>query len=506
MRCSTKTSVALILLILVGCQTYRYTTETTTTENVTRDIAQVVDLVKEIDPLSPQSFDRLADYSPHKYEILFTDPICGVYKYKKEMLSQSGKRLTQKPENVYCKNKYDLKRSSENPMSPQYRLIEWINDPATKEIFFTYLSFSNKAVRTALCDAAQKRDVKINFVIGDDPNTTDDDKSQVIADELVACSPKNIQKKTRGMEGGLGYAHNKFFIINPSTLGEFKIVFSSGNMSSGPVIHHENWNFVTTNSQSYFAQSHLCAMNAEWSETSGRSREGYIKSIRKCRDGIKTPPEKDVRVFFVPGEGEPEKGVTRKNRKTAVEYMLNGDGKFPGILNANKIWLGCHRFMYSKMVDALAKRMDSKYRPDLKIVADDDTFFEVNDPKYEGFGETMPVEFEKMKRLIAKGAQAKFMETNAEEHQLHHSKYLIFADKSDKFTAVFTGSANLTGAGFNKNWENSYYITIPEVVQQFADHYVKMWDTMATSINDLPKEGIVSEYLEEVPEISNSAK
>jgi phosphatidylserine/phosphatidylglycerophosphate/cardiolipin synthase-like enzyme len=66
---------------------------------------------------------------------------------------------------------------------------------------------------------------------------------------------------------------------------------------------------------------------------------------------------------------------------------------------------------------------------------------------------------------------------------------------------VFTGSANLTGAGFRTNWENSYYITIPEVVQQFADHYVKMWDSMATGINDLPKEGIVNEYLEDQPEI-----
>jgi phosphatidylserine/phosphatidylglycerophosphate/cardiolipin synthase-like enzyme len=145
--------------------------------------------------------------------------------------------------------------------------------------------------------------------------------------------------------------------------------------------------------------------------------------------------------------------------------------------------------------------MDGRNVPDLKIVADDDTYYEDNDPKYADYGETMPQEYKKIKYLMGKGAQAKFMETNAEEHQLHHSKYLIFADRSDKFTAVFTGSANLTGAGFRTNWENSYYITIPEVVQQFADHYVKMWDSMATGINDLPKEGIVNEYLEDQPEI-----
>ena len=314
------------------------------------------------------------------------------------------------------------------------------------------------------------------------------------------------------MEGDIGYAHNKFFIINPNTKGEFKIVFSSGNMTSGPVIHHENWNFITTSAQSQFAQSHVCAMKAEWDDVAGRTRAEYIKSIKNCRQAIKQPEEKDIKVFFVPGEGEPEFGTTKK---TAVDYLLNGDkaAGTPGIKNAKRIWLACHRFMYSKMVYALSQRMNGnpKYHPDMRIVCDDDTYYKAMDPDFQE-GDTMPEEYYKMDKLGKQGADLKFMETNASEHQLHHSKYLIFADKNSKgdkasdFTAVFTGSANLTGAGFNKNWENSYYVTIPSVVQRFAEHYVYTWNKLATAREDLPAKGTVDHLLIDQPIIKNKSE
>lgn len=489
-----------LFLVLVGILTAWTSCQTTKP----REVAEAPNQ----QPNDAQYFDKLSKYSPYKYEVLFTDPECGVYKYTKTVKSIGGKVLTQKPEDVYCKNRYDLVRSGSRPQSPQYRLIEWINDPNTKEIFFTYLSFSNKAVKNALCEAAQKRNVKIHFVMGKDDTSR--------AQELVACKPENIEMKTRGMEGDLGYAHNKFFIVNPSSKTEFKIVFSSGNMSSGPVMHHENWNFITTSPNSHFAQSHLCAMNAEWNDKTGTSRLAYINSIKSCRSQIQAPEEKDIKVFFVPGEGEPEVGVN-DGKKTAVDYMKNGDGEFPGIRNSSRIWMACHRFFYGKMIYALKARAQSfKAKPDMRIVCDDDTYYKANDPQYD-IGDTLPAEWTNMQDLKTLGAKIKFMETNGEEHQLHHSKYLIFAsgdevnnkvkatEDEDKqavrnFKAVFTGSANLTGAGFNKNWENSYYITIPEVVKSFATHYVKTWHRLASNIEDLPTEGKVSGYLTDAPD------
>lgn len=444
-------------------------------------------------PAEPKYYDRLSSYTPFNYEVLFTDPECGVYKYKPGMNVKSfaGKILEQKPENVYCKNKYDLHRSGSRKSSPQYRLVEWINNPLTTEIFFTYLSFRNKTVKNALCEAA-KRGVKVRFVM----SSTED---KTIANELVACAPNNVQMKARGMEGGLGYAHNKFFIINPNSGTEFKISFSSGNMTSGPVIHHENWNFVTTSPDSHFAQSHLCAMNAEWDDSVGRSRDTYVEAIRSCRQSIKAPEEKDIKVFFVPGEGEPEPGVVKK---TASEFMNNGDGEFPGIMNAKKIWIGCHRFLYSKMIRGLKDRMAGSNKPELRIVADDDTFYKANDPSFAE-GDTMPEEWFNMEGLAKRGAQVKLMETNSAEHQLHHSKYLIFSDANGP-KAVLTGSANLTGAAFKTNWENTYYIMIPTVAKAFADHYEYTWNTLATSPRDLPEKGSVAEFLEEEPLIKKT--
>ena len=448
---------------------------------------------QEARPPEIKTYDRLVDYSPYKYEVLFTDPECGVYKYKADakVKTKSGKTLLQKPENVYCKNKYDQFRSGNRPQSPQFRLIEWINDGATQEIFFTYLSFRNKVVKAALCAAAQ-RGVKIKFVM----SSTED---KAVANELVACSPENVEMKARGMEGGLGYAHNKFFIVNPNSDKEFKVVFSSGNMTSGVVIHHENWNFITTHPVSNFAKSHLCAMNAEWDEVAGRTRKDYMASIRKCRDGIAAPEEKDIKVFFVPGEGEPTAGNTKK---TAVDYLLSGTDGFPGINNAKKIWIGCHRFLYSTMLAALKSRMTSKNKPELRIVADDDTYYNVNDPAFSG-GDTQPAEWFHMENLAKQGAKVKLMETNSDEHQLHHSKYLIFADDTE-FKAVLTGSANLTGAAFKTNWENTYYVMIPEVVKAFADHYEYTWTKLATAVADLPATGNIKDLLEEEPIINKN--
>lgn len=475
----TKAALLLISIFIFSCQ------------SMDRKPSQESDVNKNQDV---KTFDRLADYTPYKYEVLFSDPECGVYKYKAtaQVKTKSGKLLIQKPENVYCKNKYDLSRSGSRPTSPQYRIIEWVNDAATKEIFFTYLTFQNKAVKSALCTAA-KRGVKIKFVI-----SATADKSA--ADELVACSPENVQMKGRGQEGGLGYAHNKFFIINPNSPLEFKIIFSSGNMTSGPVIHHENWNFITTNSASYFAKSHLCVMNAEWDDSVGRSRKTYVDYVSKCRAEIKSPEEKDIKVFFVPGEGEPEPGITKK---TASDFMLNGTEGFPGINNAKKIWIGCHRFLYSKMLSALKSRMLSSNKPEILIVADDDTYYKANDPGFKE-GDTQPTEWYNMQNLTKLGAKVKLMETNSSEHQLHHSKYLIFADQ-DNFKAVFTGSANLTGAAFTTNWENSYYVLIPEVVKAFADHYTYTWDKLATAVADLPSVGSVADLLEDEPIINKPA-
>ena len=62
------------------------------------------------------------------------------------------------------------------------------------------------------------------------------------AESLKSCG--NFSLTYRGSTGGLGYAHNKIMIVNPNDPQVTKVVFSSGNMTSGTSINHENWNFV----------------------------------------------------------------------------------------------------------------------------------------------------------------------------------------------------------------------------------------------------------------------
>src|SRR5690606_28683650 len=104
-----------------------------------------------------------------------------------------------------------------------------------------------------------------------------------------------------GSTGGLGYAHNKIMIINPNS-PTTKIVFSSGNMTSGTSTNHENWNFVTTTGTSYFAQAHKCAVDGMIE--AGDTKKNFSAFMKNCRGNIKAQPETDIKVFFSPVDGK----------------------------------------------------------------------------------------------------------------------------------------------------------------------------------------------------------
>jgi hypothetical protein len=464
----------------------------------------------------PQAESTLYGREGTEYKVLFTDPECQQYDYTKDVLSVNNTKLSSKPKNVFCRNKNDLGPSGIREESPQHQLVEWINDKDTEEIIFTYLSFRNKAVKNALCERVKQGNFRVNFVMSSTEDTS-------IAQELKACNPARVTFKLRGMEGDLGYAHNKIFVVLQRTYDmnkewrsqinkvsdRIKIVFSSGNMTSGPVMHHENWHFIDTDAASYFAQMHLCALYSEWNDATGRSRNTYMNAISACRKDLQAKglrPESDIKVFFVPGEGEGFGGTVAQGQ-SAADYMVNGDGFNTGIRNASKIWIGAHRFFYSKMINALKQRMNSfANKPEIRITVDDDTYYKATDPEYT-IGDTDPAEWFHIQDLVQKGAKVRLMESNGEEHQLHHSKYLLFF-KGEKPSALLCGAANLTGAGFNKNWENIYYITAPQILNDFKVHYEKFWypdeklnpsvkmTSKATPVNLLPKKGLVTESLE----------
>jgi hypothetical protein len=388
------------------------------------------------------------------YDVLFTNPLCKEYVYAEPVETADGEEmLTVKPRNVYCSH-LDMAQSADRPSSPQHKLIEWI-EPLGEgdEIFLAYLSFSNAAVGDQLC-AAAGRGTKVTFVL-DAPSTQ--------SERLAGCGATIL---LRGHAGSIGFAHNKVVLINPKGRSAYmKMSFSSGNMSSGVVTHHENWHFIDVKRKSYFATAHVCLMEAQIDEEASSGRTQYKNFLNECRGAIEEPEETDIKAFFIP---------SRDDAKRAEKYLLEP------IAEAASIDLGAHRFGHTKMIQALAGRLGDGSGFTLRMVADDDMYWldPMNGDATE-VGANQFFEAENVQKLEDAGGDAfeiRFFETNHAEHLLHHNKYLLYRDENGKPFGLIAGAANLTGSGFNDNFENIYFIKVPKVLDAFDTQFARVWD------------------------------
>ncbi len=433
---------------------------------------------------------RLQDYPNFDYEVLFTNPTCATYYYDEPVKSNAGKLIEHKPVGAYCDYK-DSRATSKrvDPPSPQTRLIEWIEDPSTTEVFFTYLSWSNSAVTRALCKARKERNIKITAVI--DSGYVGNEK----AAEVEACVPDleedEIRPFTIHYRGHTGtgqdeikYAHNKLFMINPNSKTVGKMAFSSGNMSSGVILHHENWHFVTVDTNSYFFQSHLCLRDGVIDH--GQRATQYADFIQQCRRGLVDKglePESDIQHFFVPGEGWQAGAVIADSLKWS-----------------KNIGVAAHRFSFWRLQNGLKNAL--KYGSNVRIIVDDDLYYLKDGAQ---LGDNMEFEFYNLQSRIEEGAKVRYLETNSDRHLLHHNKYLVLDNSKTgnnsgvsnpdiwqfkptylDTPAVFAGAGNFTTSAFQSNFENFYYIQIPSVIRAFDKQYNYMFDELATSHRNMP--------------------
>jgi hypothetical protein len=393
------------------------------------------------------------------WDVLFTNPLCREYSYEQEMLAADGHTvLATKPRNVYCTSA-DAPASAARPSSPQYRLLEWLRPLGQgDEVFLAFLSFSNADVGSELCAAAE-RGARITFVL---------DSRSTQSDRVEACGATVL---LRGHAGSIGFAHNKLILINPRAAGpgdvddHARLVFASGNLSSGTVTHHENWHFLEVSRQSYFFQAHLCLMEAQLDETATSGRSQYRSAINACRAAIATPEEDDVKAFFIP---------VRDDAQRATRYLLGA------VDEAASVDLGAHRFGHTGLIDTLESRLgdDDGFR--LNMVADDDLYWldpEVGAAAKVGLNDWF--ERDNVRRLEAAGGdqfEIRYLETNHRGNLLHHNKYLIYRNPDAEVFGLLAGAANLTGTGFNDNFENIYFIKVPEVMAQFDRQFARVWD------------------------------
>jgi hypothetical protein len=499
---------------------------------------------------------RETDPEVYRYDVLFTNPTCGLYKYPYPVQTQSGGKVYQKPRNAFCSSSdasATYKRDGSDPRmgqneSPQRRLVRLINDPSTRHIFMTYLSFSDSKVANALCDRLANKSLKLSLII-DKKNeegsiqrmgkpgesltsikkrfeykakklteiikTSNNryevneakkelagilTKSQLLGSVLCG-EPSSDQYIVKRMAkpGGIGWSHTKVFMVNPEHPRAITIAFSSANMSSGTSYHHENWHFVRASRFSHFVGSHLCLMEAEFNHASNK-RE-FANFMKYCRNNLKDPngniiyPESDIKTFFTPGEGE-----------AAVDLIVNS------IKWSKNVDLAAHRFTLPDLKNALRKSL--QYGTKVRMVFDDDLYLAGEnrlsiDPKtgkplrvpnmgFE-YGNVLYILDGNKWSSLASGdnAEARYMETNHFSYTIHHNKYLIFdnARNSKVPPAVFAGAGNFTKAAFfynssNTNLENYYYITIPEVVEAFRRQYDYKWNQLATEYKNLPLDDV----------------
>ncbi len=394
---------------------------------------------------------RMQDYRPYDYDVRFTNPICETYRYAQPVISKDGQLIYEKPKNAFCKPA-DAANNLNRTGTPSEKLLEWIGQEKTKEIFMTYLSFSSQPITQALCAAMTQRNVKVKIVIDQETET-----SRML--ELEACGQDNFEFFQRGHVPGIDFAHNKVFIVNPNSHEdiEFQVSFGSGNMTSGILLHHENWHFITTHRHSYFAQAHLCLMNGEINyANTGAEFKTYMKS---CLATIRATPEEDIQVFFVPGLGT--------QAFNAIADAISW---------SDEIKLMSHRFSFNKLTDALAAKLATASNFRLKLLFDDDIYW-VNNPNTRH--ENIVV-----KKLEAAGAKVKYLQTNHNQKLLQHNKYIVFKSETQK--AAFVGAGNLTGTAFSSNWENFYFVKIPAVVDRLEAQHDYLYETLGSTEGQLP--------------------
>jgi hypothetical protein len=205
-------------------------------------------------------------------------------------------------------------------------------------------------------------------------------------------------------------------------------------------------------------------MEAQVGETSSSGRAQYKAALDSCRANIEAEEESDIKSFFIPHSDD---------RKRAERYMLGG------VTDAARVDLGVHRFGHSKLVSALERKLAAG-ELELRMVGDDDLYW--LDPMTgtaDEVGSNQFFEAANINKLEAAGGDAfevRYFETNHAEHLLHHNKYLLYRNAAGKIFGMIGGAANITGAGFNDNFENIYFIKVPKVLEAFDTQFKRVWD------------------------------
>ena len=464
-------------------------------------------------------------------EVRFTNPKCIVHDYEEEVFSNDGALLLAKPEGAYCAGSLDFSNSFTWEDSPRQKLIEWVKDPQTKEIFFAFQTITDGGVLGAICEEIKSRNIKVTFVLSRNRNYLEDGSKEPLIDltkapvietestqskydrvirKLTSCgeTPGNLQPvgilrgHTGSSEGNsIGWAHNKFFVVNPNDSAKIKFATGSGNLTSaGVATNHENWLFFDNIPQNtYLAQSVQCMRKMQIDDKAHFSKSNFIKMNEECLKNIDPSFKKaqGIESFYIPGDG-----------KRAIDQYL-----IPAFSESKKITVATHllgfpRLFVRGMTCAASKKPSSSCykkngslpgfkktigKSEVRLITDDDIHWlmvgQYDENGKVGYNDLW--EAGNAEEAERGGAKLKFVQTSHHGpfKQLHHSKLIVF--EKNKTEAVWTGAGNLTMPAMYTNFENYYYITIPTVVEAYKMQLDGMWSELATAKESMPKLDVV---------------
>lgn len=388
------------------------------------------------------------------WDVVPTNPQCEVVNYEPGTLNRQGEPLSEYPQNAWCKRS-DVEKNLLRKDTPEFKLLEGIQDPKTTHIRMAYLSFGNERIAKALCDSLQ-RGVLVELIL-------DSGKTWPIEQELKNCHSQNFKYYSRGNTGGIGFAHNKVTFFTKKSSSDMEIVIGSGNMTLGTILTHENWHFIKAPRTSYFMSMHECLW--EGMTKHAESAKRYKEFLRQCRQQINSPPERGIELFFIPGDGNTLLARLQDELKSSA-WVAGASHRFNG------------RLIKNILLDVLNSGIP------VKMVFDDDLFWARVNRK--GFGLNQFAEALVVMELEKKGMTSKYVQTNHKERLIHHNKFFVWGHQ-DRADGAFFGAGNLTNSAFTENFENFYLVTLPEVTEEMHRYQQHLWQNLSSEPRDLPQ-------------------
>ena len=259
--------------------------------------------------------------------------------------------------------------------------------------------------------------------------------------------------------------HIKLFMYDNPSDGKMRIVFGSGNLSPMSFsILFNSWIITEATLKSNFAKQHFCLAEAmkktaQIQGTRRQKREGinvsnvFNREIETCRKSQNVLPF-DLALS--------EEGIAPLFTRVAHEDVR---GKLTKIINEvepDQEISGAFQIFSDK---SFAAALQNAVRRGVKVnlILDDMVLL-------EKFADERRSQFYR-DYLEKSGINFRFIENNKDILQLMHLRFLLLGEKM-----LFTGSAQLTYAAFNKNYENVYFINDKSLIEKHRALFDKLWE------------------------------